>query len=241
MGAIQRALSVIYPHQCLLCDTQVGNRGALCPECWADTPFLTGHGCETCGAPLLGETDGFSDSCDACLEAPRPWKQARAAFLYAGAGRKVVLRLKHADRTDLVRPAAEWMMRAGHDLLVERPLLVPIPIHWRRRIQRRYNQSAEIVRALAKVSDCEFCPDALLRTRATVAQENMDTSARSKNQTGSMSVSRNRGEVISGNNVVLVDDVMTTGATLTEASRALHAAGARQISCLVLARAVRRP
>ena len=241
MGAIQRALAVIYPHQCLLCDAQVGAQGALCPACWSETPFLSGHNCDTCAAPLPGESDGVADQCDACLADAPPWEKGRAAFRYAGTGRRIVLKLKHGDRTDLARPAALWMAQAGTDVLSGAPLLIPVPIHWSRRIKRRYNQSAEIVGALAGQTRCPTLSDALRRVRSTRAQADMDRATRSENQIGSMEVTPGRRNEVSGRDILLVDDVVTTGATLVEACRVLHAAGARRISFLVLARAAPRP
>ena len=241
MRPIQRALAIIYPHQCVLCDAQTEEAGALCPSCWAETPFLRGHLCDACGAPLVGESDGKLDTCDACLASPRPWQKGRAAWAYSGAGRTITLRIKHSDRTDLIPPAADWMARAGRDILKDEPLLIPIPIHWTRRIRRRYNQSAELARAIGKVAGCPVAPDTLLRLRVTRVHENLDAGERYANQTGSMMVDSSKKLCLSERKLVLVDDVMTSGATLTEACRVLHAAGAKRISCLVLARALPRP
>ena len=241
MKALQRALTVIYPHQCLLCDAMVEVAGGLCPCCWADVPFNTGHSCDLCAAPLIGESDGFADFCDACMTTQRPWKRGRAALLYSGAGRRLVLGLKHGDRTEFVRPAARWMARAGREVLSEGSLLVPIPIHWSRRLRRRYNQSADLARALAKLTACTVAPDALFRTRATSRQEQMSVDERILNQANSMQVNAAWLEELEGRDIVLIDDVMTSGATLGFAAETLAQAGVSGISCLVLARAIPRP
>lgn len=241
MKALQRALAVIYPHQCVLCDTQTDLPGALCPACWGETQFLTSYGCDACAAPLVGEGDGVVDLCDACLATPRPWSKGRAAFVYTGAGRRVVLGLKHADRVDLVKPAAGWMARAGRDLFHDDPLIVPVPIHWLRRVRRRYNQSAELARALGSLTGLTVWPDALERTRATDVQEHLDPDARFRNQHGSVAVAPQYETSMTGRRVVLVDDVMTSGATLTASAEALIHTGVSDVSVLTLARAVRRP
>lgn len=215
--------------------------GALCPACWGDTRFLTGHGCDACAAPLIGDGDGAGDLCDACLVTQRPWSQGRSAFVYSGAGRRIVLGLKRADRTDLVKPIARWMAQAGADLLVDDPVFIPVPIHWRRRVKRRYNQSAEIARALSALTGYGALPDALRRTRPTIVQDGLDSHARFANQSGSILLGRASAIDLSGRHVILIDDVMTSGATLTAAAEALGTGSVSRISVLTLARAVRNP
>ena len=152
-----------------------------------------------------------------------------------------MLGLKHADRTDLIKPAAGWMARAGADLLKAEPLLVPVPIHWVRRVKRRYNQSAELARSLAATTGVECLPDALVRTRPTAEQNGLSPDARFTNQSGSIEVKLSAQCLLAGRNVVLIDDVMTSGATLSVAAEALQDAGVSRVSVLTLARAVRRP
>ncbi len=236
MTLFGKALALIYPEQCVLCESQVSEAGGLCSECWRETPFLTGHLCDSCGARLKGSGDGAVDHCDACISFPRPWMRGRAALGYAGAARRLVLGIKHADRTDLMAPAANWMARAGVDILDTKPLLVPIPIHRTRLIRRRYNQSAELVHLIAKTTGCDECTDALERPVATKKQDGMSIEDRFENVRASMRVPASRLNVVKDRDVCLVDDVMTSGATLNAASEALLEAGASQVSVLVLAR-----
>jgi ComF family protein len=175
--------------------------------------------------------------CDDCLALARPWDRGRAALLYEGGGRRLVLRLKHGDRTDLARPAARWLAEAGRDLLVPGTLLVPVPVHWTRLLSRRYNQAAELARALSALSGLETLPDALVRTRRTPVQDGLGVDARFLNTIGAIRAAR----PMTGRSVVLIDDVMTSGATLSAATEACLAAGASRVSVLVLARVAKSP
>ncbi|QMU59356.1 MAG: ComF family protein [Boseongicola sp.] len=236
MSLMQRALTLIYPDQCILCTDLVERRGALCARCWKDTPFLTGHGCDRCGAPLVGVGDGGVDHCDDCIKTAPPWRRGRAVARYDGNARRIVLALKHGDRLDLVPTIAGWMARAGKDLLTERPVIVPVPSHWSRLLKRRFNQATEVTRSLAKLEALPHCPDALVRTRITAVQDGKGPEERFQNIANAITANPKRLDRLGGKKVCLVDDVMTSGATLSAATNACYAAGADQVSVLVLAR-----
>ncbi len=235
MQGLQRALSLIYPDQCQMCTTQVSERGGLCGPCWAETPFLRGLLCDTCGASLPGSDPGVV-ICDDCMIMRRPWEAGRAALAYRDMGRRIVLGLKHGDRLDLAGPAASWMLSAGRDILTENTIFVPVPVHWTRLLTRRYNQSAELTRALSRQSGLKHCPDALLRTRRTQKQDGMTVEARMRNIEGAIEANPKQIERLQGSTICLVDDVMTSGATLSEATNALHAGGVDHVFVLILAR-----
>ncbi|MEO1537495.1 MAG: ComF family protein [Pseudomonadota bacterium] len=240
MHQLQRVVSLIYPDQCVLCETRVEQRGGLCAECWRETPFLTGLLCHSCGVSLPGAADE-TVHCDECLATPRLWEAGRAALSYKGAGRRIVLALKHADRLDLVPPCAEWMQRAGHSFLKETSLIVPVPAHWARVLSRRYNQSLELARSLARCAEKSFAPDALIRTRRTPTQDGKTVEERYANVRDALAVNPRRQPLVSGSTVCLVDDVMTSGATLTVATEGLLEAGATRVFILVLARVEKGP
>ena len=144
-------IDTIYPPRCLACTAATDQPHGLCPACWRDTHFIAGTTCRSCGVPLIGEA-GAEDVCESCLRHPPAWDRGAAAMLYAGAGRRMVLALKHGDRLDMVRPLAGWMAAAGRELLAEADLIAPVPLHWRRLLRRRYNQSAELARRLGRIS-----------------------------------------------------------------------------------------
>lgn len=235
MLGMQRALSVIYPPQCQMCASFVAETGGLCAACWAETPFIRGLVCDACGVWLPGSDTGGA-LCDDCLAAPRPWQAGRAALVYRDMGRRIVLALKHGDRTDLAGPAARWMLAAGQPLLSPDTLFVPIPVHWTRLLTRRYNQAAELTKALARQSDRAHCPDALIRTRRTLKQDGMNVAQRQRNMAGAVAVNPKRADRLRNARVCLVDDVMTSGATMEAATHALWDAGVDHVFVLLLAR-----
>ena len=228
-------IHTLYPPQCICCTELVEDDFALCPACWKDTPFITGLTCDLCGTPLPGESD-TAVSCDDCLALARPWEQGRAALLYKGNARDLILKLKHADRMDLAPAAARWLHRAARPLLRPGMIVAPVPLHWFRLIRRRYNQSALLSARLAALANLPHCPDLLIRTRRTPPQDHKDRDARFRNLTGSIRAHPRRLHLLKDRDVLLIDDVMTSGATLAAASEACLAAGATRVSVAVLAR-----
>lgn len=232
---MQSLTRLLYPPQCLCCDEMVQDDFALCPACWRDTPFITGLACDACGTPLPGEA-GETAHCDDCLALARPWHQGRAALLYKDNARDIVLKLKHADRMDLAPAAARWLHRAAAPLIRPGMIVAPVPLHWFRLIRRRYNQSALLSARLAQMAGLTHIPDLLTRPRRTPPQDHKDRDARFRNLTGAIRPHPRHAERLRGAEVLLIDDVMTSGATLAAASEACLAAGATRVSVAVLAR-----
>ena len=176
--------------------------------------------------------------CAACLTRPPAFDTARAILRYDDTSRAPILALKHADRLDLVPGFALWLERAGRPLIEASDLIVPVPLHRGRLWRRRYNQSAELARALSRRTGLALDAGALLRSRPTPSQGAMTSArARRRNVLGAFKVPE-RGRV-AGRNILLVDDVVTTGATAEAAARALKRAGAAKVRILALARVVR--
>ncbi len=165
----------------------------------------------------------------------------RAVMLYEGSGRRIALSFKHSDRTDMARPLSLWMSRAGEDVLKNSDLLVPVPLHWKRLFKRGFNQSAILSAQLAKLTGIPFQPDLLKRVRKTETQDGRNRAERFENQKGAIAVTNRHARLVNGKTITLVDDVMTTGATLSACASVLTAAGAAQIRVLVLARVAREP
>ena len=208
----------------------------LCTDCWQTTPFIGGAVCDCCGAPLPGEDDGRAAQCDDCLTLARPWSRGRAALQYRDTARQLVMALKHADRLDLAVPAAQWLMRAAAQLIAPDTVIAPVPLHWLRMVRRKYNQSAVLAQALARQVARPACPDLLIRHRNTRSQEGRDRDGRFRNVEGAFRVRPGRDWVIAGRPVLLVDDVMTSGATLSACTEACLAAGAARVDVVVLCR-----
>jgi ComF family protein len=230
-GLWRAALDLLYPPVCAACGAETEGAGGLCADCFRAMPFVSGPVCDRCGAPSLAQ------ACDACLHAPPAWGRGRAAALYEGPARRAVLSLKHGDRLDVAAVAAPWLLRAGRELLAQADLVAPVPLHWTRLARRRFNQSAELARALTRLAGRAdaFAPDLLTRRRRTPSQEGRTRAGRHLNVAGAFAVRR----PVTGMRVLLVDDVMTTGATLSACAEALTAAGASGVDALALARVAR--
>lgn len=232
----QGAIRLVFPPQCAMCEAQVETEFSLCPTCWRDMPFISGAVCDGCGVPLPGEVTDRAELCDDCLTIARPWDHGRAALLYKDNGRRFVLSLKHGDRTDLVHSAKGWMVQAARSIITKGMVVVPVPAHWTRLLRRRYNQAALLALALANSQDLQVVPDALVRKRATPVQDGMGRDARFRNLNDAIRAHPKRSGDLNGRDILLIDDVMTSGATLAAATQACYAAGATRVSVLVLAR-----
>jgi ComF family protein len=233
---LQAALHVLYPPQCISCGALVTSDFGLCGACWRETPFIAGLVCDRCGVPLPGGEPHEVAVCDDCMATARPWGQGRSVLLYRDNGRSLVLALKHGDRMELARPAAGWLMQAARPMLRPGMLVVPVPLHWLRLLRRKYNQAALLSKALAGLAGVGHCPDALVRRRSTGTQEGRTRDGRFANMADAFRVPKARGVLVEDREILLVDDVMTSGATFAAATEALFAAGARSVDVVALAR-----
>lgn len=232
-------LDLLLPPRCLGCGEPVERQGALCAACWTPIRFLHPPWCERCGWPLPHDGPG-PQACPACHERPPPWDRGRAALAYDEASRGLVLRFKHAERIEAATTFARWLAAAGRDLLADAELLLPVPLHRWRLWRRGYNQSGLLARHLSRLVGVPWSPATLLRCRATASQQGLGASARRANVTArAFAVRAERRATIAGRRVVLIDDVLTTGATLGACTRVLRDAGAARVDVLVLARVVK--
>lgn len=245
-AALRRArtllLDCLLPPDCPLCHQPVDRAGLLCPECFRRIRFIAEPCCRQCGEPF--SAPGFGGAgrvCAPCGAAPPPWRQGRAAMIYDEWSRPLILRLKYADRTDLAPVLARHMLRAGAGLLDGADLLVPVPLHRRRLFHRRYNQAALLARATGRLAGLPTIPDLLVRPHPTPPLGRLGATARRDTLRGAIALRPGRAAQVAGQRILLVDDVMTTGATTGECARVLLAAGARSVDVLVAARAPAPP
>ncbi len=228
------ALDFLLPPTCLTCDALVGQPGLLCASCFSTTGFITDPCCVGCGAPFEpGQTDGL---CAECRASPPPWERGRAALRYDAQARRLVLPLKYGDRLELAPGVAGMMYRAGVRLVREADVLVPVPLHRMRLFRRRYNQAALLARAVARLGGKPAVLDALLRTRRTRPLADLSATARASEMDNAIAIRPSRREAIAGRRVLLVDDVMTSGATARACTEALLAGGAAAVDVLIAAR-----
>jgi ComF family protein len=234
-----RFLDVVLPPLCLSCGAMVDQANGLCPQCWAAQSFIAPPFCQRCGTPLHSDHPIAELTCSVCFARPPRYGRARAVLQYGDAARKMILGFKHADRTQAAPAFANWMVRAGAELLGEADVIAPVPLHYRRLLYRKYNQAAMLAVGIAKRANKPVVVDLLKRLRATPSQAGLNARERRRNVARSISVNPARAAKLRGKNVLLIDDVLTTGATVDACTRVLKAAGARGVDVLTLARVVR--
>ena len=230
------AVDVALPQLCASCREPVGSDG-LCPACWSKLSFIAPPYCERLGIPFAYDPGPGVLSMEAIADPPAYYR-ARAAVRFDDVARTLVHALKYDDRLDLAPMMGRWMATAGCSLTAEADAIIPVPLHWRRYWARRFNQSALLAEAIAKASQVPLVLGALRRVKATPQQVGLSQSARALNVQGAFRVSPSGKAAVAGRRLILVDDVITTGATVDACARALLRAGAAEVNVLTFARVV---
>jgi ComF family protein len=231
------ALDIALPTLCVSCREPVDGEG-VCAECWAKLSFIAPPYCPRLGIPFVYDPGPELLSMEAIANPPASYNRARVAVRYDDVARTLVHALKYQDRTDLAPAMGRWMARAGKELLDEADVLVPVPLHWRRGWSRRYNQSGALARVISRQTGVKMATEALRRVRATEQQIGLSRPQRASNVQGAFKVAPERSAEIAGRRIVLVDDVLTSGATTDACARALLRAKATRVDVLVFARVV---
>lgn len=229
-------VDVVLPPRCLACGEIVEEPDALCGRCWSGITFFAPPWCAGCGLPFP-HSMGEGAVCADCAREQHAWDRARSVLRYDKNSRRLILGLKHADHTHLAGAFGRWMRRAGGEVLADADMLAPVPLHWTRLFQRRYNQASLLAHAVRAAGGPPVAADCLVRRRRTPSQGHLGPLARERNVRAAFIV--RRPAEIAGRRVVVIDDVMTTGATAGECARVLKRAGAGSVGVLTLARALR--
>jgi len=230
-------VNFLLPPRCTLCGVTVARAPALCGSCWEGLTFIDGPVCYRTGAPLPYDLGPQTVSLGAMMYPPA-YDAARAAVSYDAAARDLIRKLKFSNRPELAALLVPWMVRAGRPILKDADYLVPVPLHWSRLLARRYNQSAELARRLALLAGVPMRVDLLKRVKRTRQQVGLTRPMRRKNLQGAFAVPQNRKVSVIDKHMVLVDDVLTTGATVEACAKVLRRAGAAKVSVLTAARVV---
>jgi ComF family protein len=234
---LRLALDVALPPLCPACREPVGGGEGLCAPCWSRLALIEPPYCERLGIPFAYDPGPGILSMQAIADPPA-YARARAAVRYDDVARALVHALKYSDRLDLAPIMGRWMARAGKMLLADAQVLVPVPLHWRRLWARRFNQSAALAKAISAASGTPVAHEALKRVRATAQQVGLSKPERAENVQGAFRVPPAGKAEVRGRHVVLIDDVLTSGATVDACARALLRGGAKSVDVLVFARVV---
>lgn len=233
---LERLTDALWPGRSLVSGEPA--RGALSAEDFAALSFITGPVCQSCGTPQAYDL-GRTGICVLCVAKAPKWHRAASALVYDDVSRIPILALKRAGRRDGLKVMANWMVTAGAPLLEDSDVIVPVPLYYTRLVRRGYNQAGWLASAIGKQAGLPVTHAALARTRATPSQGGLSARARKRNVAGAFKVRPGRAAQIRTKGVLLIDDVMTTGATLEAATKALLSAGASQVCVLTLARVVK--
>jgi ComF family protein len=231
------ALDIALPPLCPSCQEPLGDGAGLCATCWSKLSMIELPYCARLGIPFAYDAGPGMLSMEAIADPPA-YDRARAAVRYDDVARALVHAYKYGDRLDLAPLIGGWMARAGRELLAEADGLVPVPLHWRRLWARRFNQSAALAAEISAITKVPVVHGALKRVRATVQQVGLSKSERSQNVQGAFRVAADLKAEVAGRRLVLIDDVLTSGATVDTCARALLRAGASHVDVLVFARVV---
>jgi ComF family protein len=234
---LRLALDVALPPLCPSCSEPVGAGAGLCADCWSKLSPIARPYCERLGIPFAYDPGPGILSMQAIADPPA-YARARAAVRYDDIARSLVHALKYSDRMDLAPVMGRWMARAGTELFAEADALVPVPLHWRRLWARRFNQSATLAKLVGETAGLPVSYSALKRVKATPQQVGLSKAERADNVQGAFRVPPEAKGEIAGRRIVLVDDVLTSGATVDACARALLRGGAAKVDALVFARVV---
>lgn len=225
------------PPLCPACRDPVSDPAALCPKCWSQLSFIARPYCERLGIPFVYDPGPGILSMQAIADPPA-YHRARAAVRYDDVARDLVHAFKYGDRLDLAPTLGRWMANAGRELREGADALVPVPLHWRRLWARRFNQSAALAQVIGAEWRVPVLHGGLKRIKATAQQVGLSKTERAHNVQGAFRVVRELASEIRGRKLVLIDDVLTSGATTDACARALLRAGAARVDVLVFARVV---
>jgi ComF family protein len=228
-----RIADIVLPPVCLVCQVRIGRHDAICPACWRDVQFIRAPLCDRLGLPLPIDT-GVPQVSAAALAAPPIFDRARAVGHHAGPLRALVHALKYHDRLEPRRLLARWMVTAGADLLAEADVIVPVPLQFRRLLWRRFNQAALLANAIGRQTHLPVAPSALVRIKPTQPQVGLTEAQRAANVRAAFRVPSRSRPLVAGRRVLLIDDVITTGATANACARALKRAGAVRVDVLAV-------
>lgn len=224
----------VLPPVCPVTGEIVPSHGMLSPQAWQGVSFISDPQCGQCGIPFAYQDADSDVLCADCLATPKPYHRAVSALLYNDASRELILKYKHGDKTQAVPVFLPWLLRAGAPILRDVDILMPVPLHPWRLLRRRYNQAALLVAALSKATGVPANYHDLQRSRHTAIQGHLNKKQRTKNVSGAFAV--RDGVSFSGQNIILIDDVLTSGATVEACTKQLMKAGANKVSILTLAR-----
>jgi ComF family protein len=232
---MKRFIDTLFPPKCMVCNTLIEQIGGVCPACWHKIDFTTLPCCNICGDPFEYEI-GPEALCGMCIHTPPLYSKAYSVFRYNEGSKEIIHKFKYSDATYMAPYLARWMLRSGADAIEECDLIIPVPLHPYKLLRRLYNQSYLLASYLSKYSNKPVVPKVLQRIKNNLPQIGLPRAERLKNVTGAFKLNPKYQHMIDNKHIVLVDDVMTTGATINACTKPLLAAGCKSVRVITLAK-----
>jgi ComF family protein len=235
LSLFHKSLDFLIPLRCIKCGGILEESEGLCSSCWPSVSFVSKPYCSCCGRPFDFEIEDEA-LCGPCAQSTPAFRSARSVFVYTSESKDLILKFKHTDNIQSAPLFGKWMSQRME--LLENPLCIPVPLHWTRLFMRTYNQAALLAQAISKLKKFTYAPRVLIRHRRTPSQGKLSKDQRVTNVKRAFSVSKKHEPMIKSRNILLIDDVFTTGATLNACAKVLMKAGAKSVHALTLARVV---
>ncbi len=233
--AINKLLDIIYPPRCIACGDNVHENGTICAKCWGEINFISDPQCQICGFPFDFKVEG-NPICAGCIDEKPKFSKARAVFLYDDASRRMITSFKYNDRIENRVAYARWMARVGAEMLADADYIIPVPIHFAKLLLRKYNQAGLLALEIAKISGNKVLVNALIRKKYTRKQAGLNRRLRFENISGAFKINQKYAAILKDKKILLVDDVITTGATADECAKILLKAKVAKVEVLALAK-----
>ena len=224
----------ILPPVCLNCHQATADTNQLCPTCWQQITFISSPFCQLTGEPLPFDI-GENAISAAAAKSPPAYDRARAVALYEGTMRELIHKLKYQDRHEVTTLMANWLISTGQDFLNQADVLIPIPLHRQRLWRRRFNQSTLLAKRISEMTDKPVDFKSFARKKNTQSQVGLSETQRKSNLQGAFHIPEHRVNHLNNRSVLIIDDVITTGATANAAAKTMKNAGAKQVNLLCLA------
>lgn len=228
---------MLFPSRCVICECLLDSEG-FCPDCWSKIKWVSEPKCRICGQPFTVEIDSVNSVCAQCFAKLPNFDKAVSVFVYDDFSKKIVLKFKHSDATFLAEILSKLMFRAAILEIESSDLIIPVPIHFMKRLKRKYNQSELLAQKISEISEVKYEPRVLKKIKQTAPQEGLSGSQRRKNVIGSFGIDDKYEYFLKNKRILLIDDVFTTGSTVDECSKILKKHAAKEVFVLTLARVV---
>ena len=228
---------VLFPSKCGICECMLEKEG-LCPDCWSKIRWISKPKCRICGQPFTTEMDLLDSVCAQCSSKKPYFDKAISVFVYDDFSKKIILKFKHSDATYLAEMLAKWMFRAATLEIESSDLIIPVPIHFTKRLKRKYNQSELLAQKISEISGVKYEPRILKKIKQTSPQEGLSGNQRRKNVIGSFGINEKYEHLLKNKRILLIDDVFTTGSTVNECAKVLKKHGTKEIFVLTIAKVV---